>query len=535
MKINILSASVASLMLCFASCGNVPESLPVVPYPQEVTFGSGEFNAYGAAVSSEGLTDEEADIVSSFGEKLSLSSEGHKGCGRIIFMRDENLAPEAYRLEIGRRKAVAWSSSYSGTLYATRTLMQMLPIEVYDGAETGKEGWKIPTVTINDSPRFGYRGMHLDCSRHFFSIDEIKKLLDVMSFYKLNRFHWHLTDDHGWRAEIKKYPKLTEAGAYRNGTMIEHDMNSNDGIRYGGFYTQEEMRDIVAYAASLGIEVVPEIDLPAHLVSALTAYPHLGCTGGPYSLMTVWDIAKDVLCVGKESSFEFIEGVMDEICEIFPYEYIHIGGDECPKIRWENCPACQAKIRELGLKDTEEWSAEHYLQNYVTSRVQDYLITKGKKIIGWDEILEGELAPGATIMSWRGTAGGIKAATNGFDAIMTPCDYCYLDYCQSDRPELEPVSIGHYVSTEKCYSYEPLEGIPEDKAKHILGVQANVWTEFIKTPAHVQYMLLPRMLALSEVQWSPADVKDYGRFSADLVSHQYPLLRHLGYTYYVEK
>ncbi len=536
MKINILSASVISLVLCFASCSKSPESLGVVPYPQDVVFEAGCFNAYGAGVSSEGLTSDEDVLVNDFRQKLSMASEGHKGCGKIIFMRDESLVPEAYRLEIGRWKTVARSSSYSGTLYAIRTLMQLLPIGIYSGTPVPeKDGWKIASVTVNDSPRFGYRGMHLDCSRHFFAVDEIKKLLDLMSYYKLNRFHWHLTDDHGWRAEIKKYPKLTEIGAYRNGTMIGHDMNSNDGVRYGGFYTQEQMREIVAHAASLGIEVVPEIDLPAHLVSALTAYPHLGCTGGPYSLMTVWDIAKDVLCVGKESSFEFIEGVMDEICEIFPYEYVHIGGDECPKVRWENCPACQAKIRELGLKDTEEWSAEHYLQNYVTSRVQDYLLTKGKKIIGWDEILEGKLAPGATVMSWRGTEGGIKAASNGFDAIMTPCEYCYMDYCQSDRPELEPVSIGHYVSTEKCYGYEPLEGIPEDKAGHILGVQANVWTEFIKTPAHVQYMLLPRMLALSEVQWSPASVKDYGRFKEELERHQFPLLKSLGYTFYLEK
>ncbi len=532
MKINALSASVVSLMLCFVSCGDIPEALSVVPYPQEVVFEGGTFNARGADVSAEGLTEDEMAFVEDFSEKLNLSSDGRKGCGKIVFKRDETLAPEAYKLEIGRCKAVAYSSSYSGTVYAVRTLMQMLPFEVYSGTVVAdRDSWKIPAVTVNDSPRFGYRGMHLDCSRHFFNTDDIKKLLDLMSFYKLNRFHWHLTDDHGWRAEIKKYPKLTEIGAYRNGTMIEHDMNSNDGVRYGGFYTQEQMRDIVSYAASLGIEVIPEIDLPAHLVSALAAYPHLGCTGGPYELMTVWDIAKDVLCVGKESSFEFLEDVLDEICEIFPYEYIHIGGDECPKVRWENCPRCQAKIRELGLKDTEEWSAEHYLQNYVTARVQKYLLGKGKKVIGWDEILEGKLEPGATIMSWRGTEGGIKAATNGFDAIMTPCDYCYFDYCQSDRPELEPVSIGHYVPVEKCYGYEPLDGIPEDKTKHILGLQANLWAEFIKTPAHVQYMLLPRLLAISEVQWSPSEVKDYERFKADVLEHQFPLLKSLGYTY----
>lgn len=352
-----------------------------------------------------------------------------------------------------------------------------------------------------------------------------------MSIYKLNRFHWHLTDDHGWRVEIKKYPLLTEVGSWRNGTMIGWDADSNDGIRYGGFYTHEQLRDVVAYAAERGIEIVPEIDLPAHMVSALAAYPHLGCTGGPYDLMTVWDIAKDVLCVGKDSSFDFLEDVLSEICEIFPYEYIHIGGDECPKIRWENCPHCQARIKALGLKDTDKWKAEHYLQNYVTARVQKFLAGKGKKVIGWDEILEGDLAPGATIMSWRGVEGGKQAAQKGFDAIMTPCEYCYLNYCQSDKPELEPLGFHEYVPVEKCYGYEPLEGIPEEAHKHILGVQCNVWTEFIATPAHVQYMLLPRMLAISEVQWSSPEDKDYDRFREDVIKHQFPVLKSLGYTY----
>ena len=510
---------------------NGKESLPIVPYPYKVSMKTGHINAYGAKVTAKGLSADEVSIVREFGDMLAEASGHRKGKSLIAFIHDRTLAEEEYGIEILEDRIEVRSASYSGTLYAIMSLMQLLPAGVYSGTYTPGEDWNIPCASIKDRPRFGYRGMLLDCSRHFFETDEIYRLLDLMSYYKLNRFHWHLTDDHGWRAEIRRYPLLTEVGAWRDGTMVGHDMSSNDGIRYGGFYTQEQLRDVVEYASRRGIEVIPEIDLPAHMVSALAAYPWLGCTGGPYSPMTVWDISKDVLCAGKDSSFMFIEGVLEEICDIFPSEYIHIGGDECPKVRWKACADCQARIRELGLEDTDEWTAEHYLQSYVMKRVQDFLATKGRKIIGWDEILEGNLSPGATVMSWRGTSGGIRAAENGFDAIMTPNGYCYLDYCQSDRPELEPIGIGHYVPVEKCYSYEPLEGIPEDKASHILGVQCNLWTEFIATPEHLEYMLLPRLLAISEVQWSSPDTKDFIRFRTDLRSHQLPLLQSLGYSY----
>lgn len=527
-SIRIMLAAICGLVM-LSSCAKNEGTLPIVPYPQHVEMGSGHFNALGAEVETEGLTDMEEKVVEAFGDLLEAASADADGCGKIIFRRDASLDKEAFRIRIGRCRINVYSSTHSGTVFAIATLKQLMPAGIYSGTPDKAADWSIPCVEINDSPRFGHRGVLLDCSRHFFEIDEVKKILDVMAMYKLNRFHWHLTDDHGWRVEIKKYPLLTEVGGWRNGTMIGWDAKSNDGIRYGGFYTQEQLRDVVAYAAERGIEIVPEIDLPAHLVSALTAYPHLGCTGGPYQLMTVWDIAKDVLCVGKESSFEFLEDVFTEICDIFPYEYIHIGGDECPKLRWENCPACQAKIKELGLKDSDKWTAEHYLQNYVTARVQKMLAEKGRKVIGWDEILEGDLEPGATIMSWRGVEGGIEAAKNGFDAIMTPCGYCYLDYCQSDKPEEEPISIGHYVPVEKCYAYEPLDGIPEEAQSHILGLQGNVWTEFIATPDHVQYMLLPRILALSEVMWSSPEDKDYERFKADVIAHQLPVLESLGY------
>ncbi|MBQ2918823.1 MAG: beta-N-acetylhexosaminidase [Bacteroidales bacterium] len=526
-----LGVMIIGMLLALSACSDTAGSLPVVPYPQDVAFGTGSFNACGAKVRSEGLPAELRAPADSFAVLLKKASGNRSGGSAIVFHNDTTLSCEEYSIKVGRRRIDVYSSSYNGVLYAVNTLKQLMPAGIYSGEYDPEADWDITCVSIKDKPRFGYRGALLDCSRHFFSIEEIKRYLDVMSIYKLNRFHWHLTDDHGWRVEIKKYPLLTEVGSWRNGTMIGWDADSNDGIRYGGFYTHEQLRDVVAYAAERGIEIVPEIDLPAHMVSALAAYPHLGCTGGPYDLMTVWDIAKDVLCVGKDSSFDFLEDVLSEICEIFPYEYIHIGGDECPKIRWENCPHCQARIKALGLKDTDKWKAEHYLQNYVTARVQKFLAGKGKKVIGWDEILEGDLAPGATIMSWRGVEGGKQAAQKGFDAIMTPCEYCYLNYCQSDKPELEPLGFHEYVPVEKCYGYEPLEGIPEEAHKHILGVQCNVWTEFIATPAHVQYMLLPRMLAISEVQWSSPEDKDYDRFREDVMKHQFPVLKSLGYTY----
>ncbi|MCQ2143692.1 MAG: beta-N-acetylhexosaminidase [Bacteroidales bacterium] len=427
---------------------------------------------------------------------------------------------EEYTIDVRARRTVVRAGSDIAAFYAEQTLIQLRE----------ENGGRTPRVHIEDSPRFAHRGIHLDCSRHFFSIDEVHRFIDVMARYKLNRFHWHLTDDHGWRVEIKKYPLLTEVGAWRDGTMIGWDMNSNDGVRYGGFYTQDELRETVEYARQRGIEIIPEIDLPAHMVSALAAYPELGCTGGPYSLMTVWDIAKDVLCAGKESTFEFLEGVLSEICDIFPYEYIHIGGDECPKGRWENCPACQARIAELGLKDDGNATAEQYLQNYVTSRVQAFLETKGKKVIGWDEILEGDLAPGATIMSWRGTEGGIKASAAGFDVIMTPCEYCYLDYCQAADPSKEPINIGHYVPLEKTYLYDPTDGMDEASASHVLGLQGNVWTEFIAEPWHAEYMLLPRALAIAETGWTDPGSKDLVRFSRDVIDNQIPVLESMGYT-----
>lgn len=504
------------------------KSLPVVPYPAELTSYGGWFNAKEAKVHCSGLSKKEKTLVEEFGKTLSETSGRDHTSSKISFSRDNSIVNEGYEIDIRKNGVEVRSGSYAGTLYALMTLKQMLKAGLC--RPKTDVAWNIPCLSIKDYPRFPYRGLELDCSRHFFKTDEIKRIIDLMAMYKLNRFHWHLSDDHGWRVEIKKHPLLTEIGAWRDGTQVDWDANHNDGIRYGGFYTQDELRDVVSYASERGIEIVPEIDIPAHLVAALAAYPYLGCTGGPYKVFTKWDIAPDILCAGKESSFEFLEDVFSEICDIFPSEYIHIGGDECPKQRWKECPLCQKRIAELGLHDSNEWSAEHYLQNYVTSRVQKILAHKGRKIIGWDEILDGLPEAGATIMSWRGTEGGIKAAKAGFDAIMTPVDYCYLDYCQGPDPLREPTSIGHYLPLEKCYSYEPLDGISPKEAKHILGVQGNLWTEFISSNEHLEYMLLPRLLALSEVQWSLPENKSESRFLYNLKASQIPQLQFLGYT-----
>jgi hexosaminidase len=521
------------------------KAINVIPYPQNVEVGKGSFKGAGAGFNCDQAIDarsqqaikELADRMtlisgrtSSFAAPVGLTKEYSKMKG-FIFIKDGSLGEEEYSIEVGKRNCVVKASSRYGFLYALQTLRQLTSPSIFGQEPDADEKFLFPCVKIQDKPRFGYRGMHLDCSRHFFSVEEVKRYIDVMAMYKLNRLHWHLTDDQGWRAEIKKYPRLTQVGAYRSGTVIKKDWGNYDGIRYGGYYTQEQMKDVVAYADSKGITIIPEIDLPGHMQGALAAYPELGCTGGPYEVWKTWGVSDQVLCPGKEAMFTFLEDVFTELMQIFPSEYIHIGGDECPKTEWEKCPACQARIKELGLKADENHSAEQYLQSYVTARMQKFLGDHGRRIIGWDEILEGELSPGATVMSWRGTAGGIKASAMGFDVIMVPNNYCYFDYYQSQDFDKEPFGIGGDVTLEKVYSFEPLEGLDEGQRKHILGVQANIWTEYIATPEHLEYMLLPRMTALSEVQWCDPRDKDFTRFTNALKAESFKALDILGYNY----
>ena len=529
-KLTILLAALA-VMACAKP---VPQEFHVIPMPDQVSITDGAFCVKGVQISVDPAMDELSQkAVGRFVEALETATgvktkTGSKG---ICFTVNPDLAPEAYTIDITAKGATVQASALNGFIYACETLKQMLPAAIY-GHEAVKADWALPLGHIEDQPRFAYRGMHLDPCRHFFTIEETKRYLDVMAAYKLNRFHWHLTEDQGWRMEVKAYPKLTEIGAWRNGTVIKKDWNSNDGIRHGGFYTQEEMKEIVAYAAERGITVIPEIDLPGHMVAALAAYPNLGCTGGPYEVWTRWGVAPDILCAGNEDVYTFLETVLSELVDVFPSEYIHIGGDEAFNedmgIPWDHCPKCAAKMRELGIKKGP--MAKHYLQNYVTARIQDFLNSKGRKIIGWDEVLEGNLAPGATVMSWRGVKGGIEAANKGFDVVMTPNSYLYFDYYQSKERDKEPFAIGGYLPVEKVYGYEPYEGLTLEAQPHILGVQANLWTEYVATPEHLEYMLLPRMCALSEIQWCAADKKDYDRFDASL-DHTFEMLEAMGVNY----
>ena len=520
----LLSILATAVIAAAACCNPNQKELTVVPYPNSVDINCGVFKANGADFNYDAAIDARSTaLISSFAEQLSLVSgtqnklvEATEGNG-FLFLLDESLPAEAYTLKISRGKAVVKASDLNGFNYAIQTIKQMLPLEIYGKTEAPGKEWTLLCCEIEDEPRFGYRGMHLDESRHFFGMDAVKRYLDIMEIHKLNTLHWHLTDDQGWRVEIKKYPKLTEVGSIRKKTVIGHIYKSKDydhtpyGV--GMWYSQDQIREIIEYAAAKGITIIPEIDLPGHMLAALAAYPELGCTGGPYSVWGDWGISDDVLCVGKEKTMQFLEDVLSEICDLFPSEYIHVGGDECPKVRWEKCPRCQAKIRELGLKANEEYQPEHFLQAYVISRMEKFINSKGKRIIGWDEILEGEVAPNATIMSWRGVGGGLEAVRLGHDAIMTPNTFFYLDYYQSLDKENEPLAIGGYLPIEKCYSFEPFtEDMTDEEKAHILGVQANLWTEYIATESHLHYMLLPRMAALSEVQWCEPQNKSWERF-----------------------
>ena len=528
-------------VIAAVSCGrNEVSEFNVIPYPNEVELRAGTFDAAGAEFyySSE-IEQPAVNIIEAFAKQLSMvtSKESTLAQGSsdkgFVFVHNPEIAAEAYTLEVSGKAVVVEASSLRGFNYAIQTIKQMLPVEIYKQTATNGVKWVMPCASINDAPRFGYRGLHLDESRHFFGMEEVKRYLDIMEVHKLNTFHWHLTDDQGWRIEIKKYPELTSVGSLRSGTCVKKDFNSTDGIPYGEgmWYTQEQIREVIDYAAAKGIDVIPEIDLPGHMLAALTAYPELGCTGGPYSVWTRWGISDDVLCAGNEKVYEFLENVLAEVCELFPSKYIHVGGDECPKVRWKNCPKCQAKIRQLGYKDKDGQKAEHYLQSYVISRIEKFLNSKGKSVIGWDEILEGEVAPNATIMSWRGVEGGLRAARMGHDAIMTPNTYFYIDYYQSMDIKNEPFGIGGYLPVDRCYSYEPYaDGMTDEEKAHILGVQANMWTEYVATTEHLEYMVLPRLAALAEVQWCNADRKDWDRFQ-DSIDDLCVIYKTMGYNF----
>ena len=453
------------------------------------------------------------------GLKIKLFTNNPEEKNTIGLIVNSNIVnPEGYVLKVTKDGITIEGGSPSGVFYGIQTLRQLLP------HQTGKAKLKlkVQAIEIKDEPRFAYRGLHLDVGRHFFPVEFIKEYIDLIALHKMNTFHWHLTEDQGWRIEIKKYPELTKIGAFRKETLKGHwgkKPREYDGERYGGFYTQEEIKEVVNYALERNVTIIPEIEMPGHSLAALASYPHLGCTGGPYEVATHWGGFNDVYCAGRDSVFIFLEDVLDEVIALFPGKFIHIGGDECPKHKWKECPECQARIKAEGLKD------EYELQSYFIKRIEAYLLSKDRYIIGWDEILEGGLAPEATVMSWRGEAGGIEAAKQNHNVIMTPNNYVYLDYYQAE-PENEPLAIGGLLTLETVYNYEPLpDTLNAEEQKYILGAQANVWTEYISTTDYAEYMTFPRATALAEVLWSPKEARDFNDFTERLKSFVYHLDR----------
>ena len=443
-------------------------------------------------------------------------SEGKKPAdGSVLLILDNSIKnDEGYTLEVTPTGITAKAKTAVGLFYAVQTIRQLLPTEVEKQTIVAGLALTVLACTIADEPRFAYRGMHLDVGRHLFPVTSIKRYIDMLALHKMNTFHWHLTEDQGWRIEIKKYPKLTEIGAYRKETVAGAQKKANntfDGKPYGGFYTQNEVREIVAYAGSKFITVLPEIEMPGHAVAALASYPELSCTGGPFEVRKLWGVDEDVFCAGNEQAFTFLEDVLTEVMELFPSKYIHIGGDECPKKRWEKCPKCQQRIKDQGLKNELE------LQSYFIRRIEKFVSSKGRNIIGWDEILEGGLAPGATVMSWRGEAGGIEAAKSGHDVIMTPGKYTYFCYYQSENHDGQPLALGGYVPLELVYGYNPTpkELNPEEQ-KHILGLQGCLWSEQIQTPEILEFMAYPRTFAMAETGWTPDNGKNFENFVSRL-------------------
>jgi hexosaminidase len=487
-------------------------SVQIIPQPVNLVTGN-EVYELPENISILAATPEAtsaAIFLSDFFKSKNLSVTNQSNSERtgeilLIIKPDTTLGEEGYTLSVNSKGVSIEANAGSGLFYGVQSLIQII----------STDGKQIPYVEITDYPRFSYRGLHLDVGRHMFPIEFIKKYIDLMARHKFNRFHWHLTEDQGWRIEIKKYPKLQEVAAYRKETLIGHagEPETFDGKRYGGYYTQEQIKEVVQYATDRYVTIIPEIELPGHSQAALAAYPELGCTGGPYETVTKWGVFEHVYCTGKEETFKFLEGVLDEVTELFPGQYIHIGGDECPKTNWKNCTHCQKRMKSLNLKD------EHELQGYFVQRIEKYLNNKGKQIIGWDEILEGGLAPNATVMSWRGEEGGIAAAKQKHNVIMTPGNWCYFDHYQ-DSSKTEPLAIGGLTSVSEVYSYEPLPSqLTSEEAKYILGAQANLWTEYITTPEHAEYMAYPRACALAEVVWSPKESRNLNDFFQRMQTH----------------
>lgn len=517
-KILCVSASLREIILTILIllAGNVFSQTCIIPEPQKVEYNNEWFVLSGMTIikTNSPQSDITAKILNDYlyifiGKRLPVNNvSDYFAINEIVIneIGDNGEPSEKYSLSV-KEKTIELKGTADGIMRGIYSLIQLIPAD--------EKNKKIRGMEITDEPKFQYRGMHLDVCRHFFTKEEVKRYIDFLALYKMNYFHWHLTDDQGWRIEIKKYPKLTEIGAFRNGTLIGHagkKPKEFDDIRYGGFYTQEDIKEIVAYANERKITVIPEIEMPGHSLAAITSYPELSCTGGPFEVAKEWCVFEDVFCT-KEETFKFLEDVLSEVVELFPSRYIHIGGDECPKDRWKNCPLCQKRIKDENLKDENE------LQSYFVTRIEKFLNSKGKTIIGWDEILEGGLAPNAVVMSWRGTEGGIEAAKMNHYVIMTPVSHCYFDYYQGNK-ETEPLAIGGFTPVEKVYAFNPVPEILNDEEKNfILGAQGNLWTEYIPSFSHVEYMVFPRICALSEVVWSYPEERNFDNFKSRLINH----------------
>lgn len=517
---NLMGVLCILFSTCFYACSEkrtLNSDYEIIPKPLDVNCkGDASFLLKdGVAViypeNNQKMQDNAEFLVDYVERQTGVKLTSHAGMpvdGAICLtldLSDDNA--EAYKLIVNDKRVCISGASEAGVFYGIQTLRKSLPVAQDINVN-------LSAVEIYDKPRFAYRGAMLDVARHFYTVDEVKTFIDMLALHNINRFHWHLTDDQGWRIEIKKYPKLMSVASERKETVVGRWYSGiYDGKPYGGYYTQDELRDVIDYAAKRHITIIPEVDLPGHMQAALTAYPELGCTGGPYEVRTIWGVSQDVLCVGNDFTLQFVKDVLSEVADIFPSEYIHIGGDECPKVRWEKCPKCQERIKSLGLKSDAKHTKEQRLQSYMIQEAAKYLKEKGKRIIGWTEILEGGLVPDATLMSWIGESGGIEAAHQHHDVIMTPNTYLYFDYYQSKKVEDEPLAIGGYLPIEKIYNYEPMPKVlTKEEQQYIKGVQANLWTEYIPVFSQVQYMVLPRLGAAAEVQWTDPSKKDYKDF-----------------------
>ncbi len=504
-------------------------SIPaIIPQPQKMKLGSGNFSLTASTrliVAEKSELTETASYLAKRVFRASgfdlLADKPSDAKGGIIRLSIDSRikGEEAYTLSVTAEKVDIRAATSAGIFYGIQSLLQLMPPKIFGNSARQDILWNIPFVDISDAPRFGYRGMHLDVGRHFFPVENIKSYIDYLALHKMNRFHWHLTEDQGWRIEIMKYPKLAEVSAWRKETLIGHAGRAKasfkfDGKRYGGYYTQDEVREVVAYAAERHITIIPEIELPGHSLAALAAYPELACTEGPFEVGTYWGVFKDVYCP-NEATFTFLQDVLSEVMALFPSKYIHIGGDECPKDRWKESQFCQELIKREGLKD------EHELQSWFVRRIEKFLNKNGRKLIGWDEITEGGLSPTATVMFWRGhmTDLPLSVAEGGNNLIMTPTSHCYFDYYQSKR-DSEPLAIGGYLPAKKVYEFEPIPtDFPQELIPQISGLQGNVWTEYIPTWKHLQYMVFPRLCAMAEVGWSAKDARDWSDFSSRMNVH----------------